>query len=175
VTGTALLPALLAAAFVLLWSGVGKLRQPAAAAEFLRSMRLPFPYVLVRAAAVAEIAVGGAVLFWPRAAATGMAVLYSVFAVVVAAQLRQPTGRPCGCFGADTSPPSHTHLGLNLICLLLGVAAVVAPPPSFWTLAPTTPFAASLAGLVAVAVAVLGVAAVQLLPGTMGAWRGAGA
>ena len=172
-TGAALLPPLLAGAFLLASAGLGKLRQPGSAALFLRSLGLPLPYLLVYSAALVELAVGGVVMFWPRVAAAAMAVLYLVFAAVVTVQLLRPTDVPCGCLGGDKGTSPRAHLGVNLICLLLSVAAFAAGPSSYWSLVLSSPFVALMTGLVAAVVALLAAAAVELFPETMGAWRGA--
>jgi hypothetical protein len=55
---------------------------------------------------------------------------------------------------------------------LAGAAAVV-QPPAFPTFAASEPLAAAAAGFAGISVALLAIAAVNLLPATMGAWRGA--
>ena len=172
-SGDALLPGLLAVAALLVLAGAAKLRQPAAAAAFLGSVGLPATLLLVRASALLEVAAGGAALVRPRAAAAAIALLFAVFTVLVAVQLRQPGSVPCGCLGAATAPPSRVHLSLNVSCLAVSVAAVAAGPASLPTLAAANPLAAALALLVGITVALLAAAATRLFPETMGAWQGA--
>jgi hypothetical protein len=173
VSGAALLPGLLAAGALLVWAGMLKLRQPGTAAAFLASFGLPAPRLLVRAGALLEIAAGGAAPFHPQLSAVAIALLYALFALLVAVELRQQTGVPCGCLGADSGPASRVHLALNLLCAALAGVAAVVPPPAYSSLAASDPLAALSAGFVAISVAVLAVAAVSLLPVTMGAWGGA--
>lgn len=156
-----------------MWAGLVKLRHPAVAGTFLASLGLPAPRLLVRAGALLEAAAGGAVVFRPQVAAVAVALLYAVFAALVTLQLRQQIGVPCGCFGADSGPASRVHVVLNLGCVALAGVAAVVPPPAYPALAVSQPLAAASAGFVAISVALLAVAAVNLLPATMGAWRGA--
>ena len=172
-SGAPLMPGLLTAGALFVWAGLVKLRRPGTAEVFLASLGVPAPRLFVRAGALLELAAGGGVLFRPQLAAVAVALLYALFAVLVAIQLRQQTGVPCGCLGADTGPASHFHLALNLVCVALAGAAALAPPPAYPSLAASDPFAAATVGFVAVSVALLAVAAVNLLPVTMGAWRGA--
>jgi hypothetical protein len=155
------------------WAGLVKLRQPGTAGAFLASLGLPAPRLLVRAGALLEIAAGGAAAFWPQIAALAIALLYAAFAALVTVQLRRQTGVPCGCLGAATGPASRVHLALNLVCTTLAASAAIAPPPALPTVAAADPLAAVAAGFVALAAALLAVAAVDLLPATLGAWRGA--
>jgi hypothetical protein len=173
VSADALLPALLAAAALLVLAGAAKLRQPAEAVAFLASLGLPAPLLLVRASSLLEVAAGGAALVRPRAAAAAIGLLYAVFAALVTVQLRQPASVPCGCLGAATIPPSRVHLALNLGCLAVAAAVVAAGPTSLLALAAANPLAAAVALLVGVAVAILATAATRLFPETMWAWRGA--
>jgi hypothetical protein len=175
VSGSALLPALLAAALLLVLAGAVKLRRPAPAVDFLAALGLPAPRLLVAAGAVLELAAGSSALVWPRTAAAGIALLFAAFAGLTALQLRRGVSVSCGCFGARTIPPSRVHLSLNLLGAAVGCAAAAAPPPAFASLAASSPSAAAIAGFAAAAVALLAGAAVMLFPETMGAWRGAGA
>lgn len=169
----AVLPALLAAAALLVLAGVAKLRQPAEAAASLGSLGLPASPALVRAGSLLEVAAGGAALLWPRAAAAAIALLYLTFTLLVTVQLRRGGRVPCGCLGAASIPPSRVHLCLNAGCLAVALAAVAAPPTSVVALAAASPLAAAVALLAGVAVASLGAAATKLFPETMGAWQGA--
>jgi uncharacterized membrane protein YphA (DoxX/SURF4 family) len=168
----ALLPGLLAAGSLLVAAGVAKLRRPATAARFLASLGLRAPYLLVCVGALLEVMAGGALLLWPRAAAAGMALLFLLFALLVAAQLRRPASVPCGCVGARAMPLSGGHLCLNLVGLLLCAAAVAAPPPSYVAILAADPPAAAAAGVAGVVVAFLATSALELFPQTMRAWGG---
>jgi hypothetical protein len=173
VSGGILLPTVLAAGVLLVAAGVGKLRRPAAAATFLDSLGFPAPFLFARVGALVEIAAAGAVLFRPRAAAGAMAVLFLFFAVLVGVQLRRRTEVPCGCLGARTTPASRWHLGLNLVGSVLCAAAVAVPPSSYSTLMRADPATAVVTGLAAASLAFLASPALELLPQTLGAWRGA--
>ena len=169
----ALLPALLAAAALLVLAGAAKLRHPAEAAAFLASVGLPAPLLLVRASSLVEVGAGGAAPVWPSEAAAVMALLYLVFTVLVTVQLQRPESVLCGCLGADTPPPSHVQLCLNVGCLAVCAAAAGAGPASLPALAAANPLAAAAALVVGVAVALLAAAATRLFPETLGAWQGA--
>jgi hypothetical protein len=170
-TGEILLPALLAAAAVLVLAGAAKLREPTAAIRFAATLGVPLPGVFVRAAAVVEIAVGVGALWRPRPAAIAIALLYALFTVLVARQLRRGGGLPCGCLGAREVVPSRLHLFLNGACAGVGCLAAFAPPPAFATFAASEPLAAVVVGLVAVAVGLLSQAGLVYAP-TLGAWQG---
>lgn len=171
-TSAALLPGLLAGAGVLVIAGAMKLAQPAAAADFLASLGLPRSRLLVHAGALVEIGVGAAALRWPGPDAAAVAVLFSVFAGVVALQLRRGGPVPCGCLGSRELQPSRVHLVLNLACAALAAAAAAVPPPAYSTLAARTPAEAAVALFAALATAVLAQAGLVLLPPTLGAWAG---
>jgi hypothetical protein len=166
-----LLPALLAAAAILVLAGLAKLWQPEPAVRFAATLGVPLPGVFVRVAAVVEIAVGLGALWRPRPAAIAITLLYALFAGLVARQLRRGGGLPCGCLGAREVVPSRLHLWLNGACICVGCLAAVAPPPAFATFAAARPLAAVLVGFVAVAVGLLSQAGLVYAP-TIGAWQG---
>jgi Methylamine utilisation protein MauE len=166
-----LLPALLAAATILVFAGVAKLWQPEPAIRFAATLAVPVPWLFVRLAAVVEIAVGLGALWRPRPAAIAIALLYALFTGLVARQLRRGGGLPCGCLGAREVVPSRLHLVLNGACACVGCLAAVAPPQAFATFAAAQPLAAALVGLVAVAVGLLSQAGLVYAP-TIGAWQG---
>lgn len=168
-----LLPALLATAAILVVAGCAKLTQPSAAATFLRTFGVPEANVVVRVGALLEIAAGVAALHWTREAGMAIALLFAVFALVVAAQLRRQGDVPCGCLGAREIPPSRVHLALNLACAVAGLAAALAPPPALTSLVETDPASAIVAAFAAVVTALLAQSALVLLPPTLGAWSGA--
>ena len=169
--GEVLLPALLAAAAILVLAGGAKLREPAPAIRFAGTLGIPLPGMFVRAAALVEILVGVAALFRPRPAAIAIALLFVLFTGLVARQLRRGAGIPCGCLGAREVAPSRLHLFLNGACVCVACLAAVAPPPAFVTFAAARPLAAVLVGLTAVAVALLSQASLEFAP-TLSAWQG---
>ncbi len=93
-----------------------KVARPATTARALGEMGLPGSPALVRVGAAAELAIAtAAALDGSRPFAALVAASYLAFAAFVAAALRR--GVPlssCGCFGAEDTPPTAVHLGLNL-------------------------------------------------------------
>jgi hypothetical protein len=166
-----LLPALLAAAAILVFAGAAKLQQPAAAIRFAGALAIPLPGVFVRAAALVEILVGAAALVRPRPAAIAIALLFALFTALAARQLLRGDNLPCGCLGAREVVPSRVHVLVNGACLCVGLLAALFPPPSFVTLAAAQPLAAVLVGFVAVVVALLSQAGLVYAP-ALGAWQG---
>ena len=170
-TGEVQLPALLAAAAILILAGVAKLQQPAPAIRFAATLAIPMPGMFVRAAALIEILVGAGALFRPRPAAIAIALLYALFTGLVARQLRRGGGIPCGCLGAREVAPSRLHLFLNGACVCIACLAALAPPPAFATFAAARPLTAVLVAFTAVAVALLSQAGLVFAP-TLSAWQG---
>ena len=170
-TGDVLLAPLLAAAAILVLAGAAKLREPGPAVRFASTLGVPLPGVCVRLAAIAEIVVGVGACFRPRPAALAVALLFSLFTVLAARQLRRGDGLPCGCLGAREVVPSRFHLWLNGTCACVGFVAALAPPPAFVTYAAAQPLSAVVVGLAAVGVALLCQAGLVYAP-TLGAWQG---
>jgi hypothetical protein len=105
----------LAAALLLVAAGLAKVRRPADTSIALRRAGLPVPEWAVRAGAAAEVAAGCWALTSAHAAAGLVALSYLGFAGFVALALRR--GSPvssCGCFGKADSPPTVSHVVLNL-------------------------------------------------------------
>ena len=104
------------AAALLAAGGAAKVVRPAPTARALGEMGLPASATLVRLGAAVELAVGaGALAGAGGAFAVLVALSYLGFAVFVAAALRR--GVPlssCGCFGVEDTPPTRTHLALNV-------------------------------------------------------------
>jgi hypothetical protein len=172
--GQVILPAFLAAAALLILAGVAKLAAPTAASQFLRAYAVPNPRLVVRIGASVELLVGVAAFLQPRLAGLGIGLLYGLFAILVATQLRRRQTESCGCFGRADIAPSYVHLGLNLLCMTTAFVAVAAGPPAWDTLAGVDPLAAAVVVLASGVVAVMAQTAVVLLPSTMNAWGGAG-
>jgi len=120
----------LAAALLLVAAGLAKMRRPADTAIALRRAGLPVPDWVVRAGAGAEVAAGCWAFTSSRAAALLVAVSYLGFAGFVVLALRR--GSPvssCGCFGRADSPPTVSHVVLNLAAAATaGWAALHAHP-----------------------------------------------
>jgi hypothetical protein len=105
----------LAAALLLVAAGLAKVRHPADTAIALRRAGLPVPDWAVRAGAAAEVAAGCWAFTSGRVAAGAVALSYAGFAGFVALALGR--GSPvssCGCFGKSDSPPTVSHVVLNL-------------------------------------------------------------
>jgi DoxX len=105
----------LAAGMLLVAAGLAKVRRPADTSIALRRAGLPVPEWAVRAGAAAEVAAGCWAFTSGRAAAGLVALSYLGFAGFVALALRR--GSPvssCGCFGRPDSPPTVSHIVLNL-------------------------------------------------------------
>lgn len=107
-------------AAVLVASGIAKIVRPARSAATLSLVRLPA--WTARPLGVVEVGLGlgalAAGLFAPV-----VAVAYLIFAVT--AELGRRRGvADCGCFGTTNTPPTLTHVGVNLLAALVaGLAA----------------------------------------------------
>ena len=165
-----LLPALLAAALLLVASGLAKLREPRPAVAALHALGIPAAALVVPVAGLVELAVGAASLATPRAAAL-VGVLYVVFACLVAAQLARGSTASCGCLGSADTPPSPLHLVLDLALAAVAFAAAAAPPASVISLLGAHPAAGTVVALAAAAAAFLLVAAASLLPPALSSYR----
>lgn len=116
-------------ALVLVVSGAQKVGAPGPAAQAMRDAGLPVP---VRApwpgAALGaiEAAIGLAVFaapHWLSAAAAGAAHL--AFAGFVVVLRRRDATAGCGCFGAASTPPTTTHVVVNLLAAGVALASAV--------------------------------------------------
>jgi hypothetical protein len=112
---------------LLLAGGALKVVRPAFTARAMREMGLRVSPTVVRAGAMAELAVAaGALVGGGRPLAALVAASYAGFAAFVLAALRR--GVPlssCGCFGADDTPPTIVHLVLNVAAALVAGAVAV--------------------------------------------------
>ena len=115
-----------AAAALLVVSGILKVRRPTPTARALTSAGVPVLAPLARVFGVAEVVVGaGALALDSRAFPALVAASYLAFAGFVALTLvRAEQVADCGCFGAAESPPTVVHLVLNLFAA--GISAAVA-------------------------------------------------
>jgi hypothetical protein len=127
----ALMPFFDVACALLVVAGVAKLRSPAATRESLAVVGVRLPALAVRALGAAELALGSIAAARPAPVTAGLVALaYGVFAAFVVRLLRlrdRPTG--CGCFGDADAGAGATHVTLNIIACVVGVAAAIAPPP----------------------------------------------
>lgn len=121
-----------AAAVLLGIAGVPKVRDPGDLVRAVRSVGMPFGRGVVRAFAVAEVAVAAAALLAPgRLTAALLAAVYAVFtAFVVVALRRGGVLSSCGCFGRADTPPTWAHALVTGTASVVGVLVAVDPPGS---------------------------------------------
>ena len=110
--------------FVLVITGVAKMARPHDVEKALIALGLPrLPYVGV-ALGVGEVAIGVAALF----VTFGLVVqglLYLVFAGWVAVALhRNIPLASCGCLGRDDTPPTMSHVVLNVLAAAVSLGAL---------------------------------------------------
>lgn len=117
-------------ALVLVVSGAQKVGAPRPAAQAMRDAGLPVP---VRAQwpgaalGVVEAAIGLAVFAAPhRLSAAAVAAAYLGFAGFVVVLRRRDATAGCGCFGAASTPPTTTHVVVNLLSAGIALASTVA-------------------------------------------------
>jgi hypothetical protein len=165
----ALLPALDVAAALLVIAGTAKLRDPRPARTVLRSGVAP-----VYAAALLEIAVGIGCLVHPVLPfELGAAALYTLFAAIVALQLRSgQTLASCGCLGAIEVVPSRIHVAFNLAVATAVSAAAATSPPALCDVVVASPLAGLVMCVGILAAVRLAVAAFSDLPqlAPLGGW-----
>lgn len=103
--------------------------RPAATVGALRALRLPSKPWFVRVLGLLEVGVGATALaFDSRAAAVMVAVSYAAFAGFVMLALRRGTMvGSCGCFGRADTPPTLTHLVLNVAAAAVAAGIVARP------------------------------------------------
>jgi hypothetical protein len=159
------------AALVLALAGVAKLRSPGPAVRAAMVIGLPFRRWLVRALALAEVALAAWCLAAPRALPAAMlAGAYAGFAAIAFVLARRQSA--CGCFGTDDAPATAAHWLLS--GLLAGVCAACVrwtPHGLLWVLTRHPALSAVLA--LAVAGAAYAVVIVySQLPAAWSAWSG---
>ena len=125
----ALIGPYLAACALLVAAGGAKLADPMPLVRALRSVGLPAPAVLVRAAAAGELLLGlGAALTGSAAAAVAVALSYTAFtAFVLVAMRRGGVLASCGCFGRTDTPPTWTHVSTTAAFGLVAAAVALRP------------------------------------------------
>lgn len=109
-------------------AGGWKFSQPSGTREAVAALGPRVPMSAVRAFGVVEVALAiGVIGIGGRVLASTTAALYVAFAAI-AERLR---GRQvsCGCFGSASARSSRWHVGVNLACALVAVAAAIAGPP----------------------------------------------
>ncbi len=119
-------------ALLLIVSGGAKIIDPEPTRGALDAMGVPFRWLPVAVLAVAEVVFGAVALGGTGGLLIPLTTLYAAFAgFVVLALARSLPIQSCGCFGRADTPPSMTHLVVNLIFALGGVLAIAvgADPP----------------------------------------------
>jgi hypothetical protein len=118
-----------ACALLLAFGGATKVRRPGDTVRALRALRLPASSLAVRLGALAEVAIGLAVvLAGGRLPALLMALSYSAFTgFVVIAMVRGGAVSSCGCFGTPDTPPTVTHVLVTMAAAVIGAASVADP------------------------------------------------
>ena len=135
------------AAALLVVAGALEVHRPDATVGALRAMGVRVPPLVVRAGAVSAALIGAFALVagggaFGSSVAALVAIVYTGFAAFVAlALIRDTPLASCGCFGRDDTPPSLTHVVVNLVAAAVavvvalspgsGIAAVVADQPGF--------------------------------------------
>jgi hypothetical protein len=131
----------LAAAGLLVVAGVPKVVDPLPLVRALRGAGLPAHRQVVRAFALAEVALGAWALLAPGRYAAGLvAAAYLVFTAFVARVLtRGGVLGSCGCFGKPDTPATRTHLALTGLAAVTALAVAFDPPAAAWAVvdAPT--------------------------------------
>ena len=153
----------LAAAALLVISGISKLARPEPAAKALAAAGWPSSPSLSRSLGGAEVAIGAWALAMGGPAPTAvLALVYLAFAWFSAHLMRvAPGGTDCGCFGTTGTNVSRTHIVTNTVVAVAisstlinpvgGVADVIANSPGSGIplLALSTLLAGSVARLLA--------------------------
>lgn len=113
-------------ALVLVVSGMQKLLDPAPAAAAMRAVGLRVHGAVL---GMGEVALGLAALAWPHPVTAGLlALAYAALAAFVVVLRRRDAGVACGCFGSSSTPPSTTHVVLNLASAALATTAAATGP-----------------------------------------------
>lgn len=114
-----------ASAGLLAVAGAQKAVDPQPLVRALRSMRLPASKPVVRAGAVAELALGGtALLTGSRPVALLVGLSYAAFTAVVLLALRRGgVLASCGCFGKRDVPPTPAHAAVTAGFALVALTA----------------------------------------------------
>jgi hypothetical protein len=119
------------AALLLVFSGVGKLRNPKPAAQALFTARWPHSSALVRTVGLAEITAPLLLLTLGAIGATAIAVIYAgFFAFIASVLLRNLDLTSCGCTGAAETPPTWLHAVLNAIASVAAATGAAAGIPA---------------------------------------------
>jgi hypothetical protein len=116
-------------AATLVASGVVKVASPDAVSDALRRLRLPSGRTAGQALGLAEIALGALAIAFGGPVAAGVLALWYGLLAVAAALLLRGGAASCGCFGADSAPPSWLHVALDGVAGAIAVGAAMAGTP----------------------------------------------
>ena len=149
------------AASVLLLGGALKAVRTSDTVGAFRALGISVAPVVVQVAGVAEAVLGAAALAIGGSATAGlMAISYLAFAVfVLVALVREVPISSCGCLGRIDTPPTVTHVIVNLAAALVAAVAAVVPDAAPVEVIDDQP----LLGVPFVVAVVVGVAAVLAL------------
>lgn len=155
----------LAAALLLAAAGVLKLRRPAAAAQALRTQRMPSSPGLVRVLGLGELVVAVAALAQAPYAPVLVAAAYAGFTAFVLVPLvtRRPLSS-CGCFAEPDTPPTAAHPLVTGGAAAVAVAVAGGGPAGLPALLGSGPVPAALAAASAALVTWLGYLVLTELP-----------
>ncbi len=159
-----------AGAFLLLATGLAKLRRPAPTADVLVALRWRFRVPAALALGAGEVVVGALVVGLGGPVGPALeCLLYAAFGAYVLRGLRSAAGASCGCSGHDDTPVTALHLTVNALFAAATLAAALARPEPLLRL----PAGSLVAGAVLAAVlAAVGWLAVTVHPQLVAA-RGA--
>lgn len=110
---------------VLLWAGVAKLQDRT---WLLFGMTSELPYWILVLLPFVECSLGVLLIAqaYVKVTTVGAFLLFSMFALAVARELRQPEPQPCNCFGGSSDQPVNSWtLVRNLALMVLAVAGLI--------------------------------------------------
>lgn len=116
-------PALIAAA-TLVVSGVAKLVQPESASGAFTALALPDSRAAARVVGLVEIVLALTVIAVGGPAYVILGFWYAALAVA-ALRLVRAGSASCGCFGADSAPPSSLHVAANVVLAVFAIGAAI--------------------------------------------------
>jgi hypothetical protein len=130
----ALAGSFVAAALLLGAGGAFEVWRPAATVGALRALGVPASPPVVRGGGVLAVIVSaGSVVSLSRPSALALSVFYLLLAgFVVVALTRGVPLRSCGCFGRDDTPPTATHVVVDLAAAVVAALVALAPGSRGW-------------------------------------------
>jgi hypothetical protein len=131
-----------AACFLLLATGIAKLRSAQGPVRALEAAGLPAPAWAGAAIGATEVAIGSAALLvGTRIAALAVGALYASFALVAARLRVRAATTSCGCFGAHDAPAALPHVVLDGALAVAALAWSLDPVGSLRTALDDQPLA----------------------------------